>query len=118
MKSKVVLVNVIERKGESALVEWIVSGIPRRAFIPAAEIVEDMAPAEALEAGVPYGVDWENVKLEASAATLAINLRRNNIWTSADLAANVQTAYGCIQATYGVDLAKLAQYAASKKMAT
>lgn len=115
MKSKVVLVNVIERKGESALVEWIVGGIPRRAFIPAVEIVEGMAPADVLEAGVPYGVDWENVTLEASAATLAINLRRNGIWTSADLAANIQTAYGCIQATYGVDLAKLAQYAASQK---
>jgi tryptophan synthase alpha subunit len=118
MKSKAVLVNVIERKGESALVEWIVSGIPRRAFIPAVEIIEDQAPIDILEAGVPYGVDWENITLEASAAALAINLRRNNIWTSADLQANVQVVLGCIQATYGVDLAKLAQYAASKKTTT
>jgi hypothetical protein len=99
MKSKAVLVTVIERKGESALVEWIINGIPRRAFIPAVEIIEDQAPVDVLEAGVPYGVDWENITLEASAAALAINLHRNNIWTGADLAANVQTAYGCIQAT-------------------
>lgn len=115
MKSKAVLVTVIERKGESALVEWIVSGIPKRAFIPAVEVIEDQAPFDVLEAGVPYGVDWENVTLEASAAALAINLRKNGIWTGSDLTANVQVAFGCIQATYGVDLAKLAQYAASKK---
>jgi hypothetical protein len=115
MKSKLIDVRIIQAKGESALVEWVTDGIPYRAFVPLIEIVTDQASEETLKAGIPYGVDWENVQLAASAATLAINLRRNGIWTGEDLRLNLQAALGCIQATYGVDLAKLAEYAGKKK---
>jgi len=64
--------------------------------------------AETLEAGIPYGLPWEEiVTLEATPEAFAAALRANGIWTKKDLEGNVRAVMGVLQSVYGLDLAHL-----------
>lgn len=113
-KTRQIQVTIVNVAGETALVEWVGSGTPYRVYVPLSDIDNGSVAGDLLVAGVPYGVDWESVKLEADSQLLAANLRKNGIWTYSDLLHNPKTAIACLQATYAVDLAKLMQYATTE----
>jgi len=76
----------------AALVEWMIRGDYKRVMVPRAELVETEqrgfyeCSEEVLEAGLPYGVDWEKlIKCSATPLRIAKVLRRRGIWTVADL---------------------------------
>lgn len=99
-------VRVIEQRGPSVVVEY--GGGMKRCIIPAEEVTSGGVDPATLEMGAPYGIPWESVlTLSATPQQLADELRRNGIWTVADLESNPQAAFGAIQAVYGVDLAAL-----------
>lgn len=107
-------VVLVELRGQSAVVQ---RDLVRR-IVPAAELADGAVPLETWEMGVPYGVPWESIlTLSATAQQLADELRRNGIWTFADLERNQAAAFGAIQAVYGLDLAKLIQAAHGYKEA-
>lgn len=109
-------VTVVERRGESALVEWQEGGRVHRAVIPAGDVEEGRVEREQLELGIPHGLPWETIlTLSATPAALADALRRAGIWTLADLERNPRAAYGALQAVYGLDLAALIRAAHAYK---
>ena len=112
---KKITVSVIRIQGESALVEWVVDGIIRRAYIPRDSIsIDKKVEEDILSEGAPYGASWEKVKIpEITADELAQALRRSGIWTVDDLRKNPNLALSAIQSIYRVGLAALNEFAKS-----
>lgn len=80
-------VRIVEKKGESALVQHESDGKQRRVFVPVAEVVDGKCRSDVLDMGIPYGIDWER-RLDLSTITaevVAARLRHYGIWTMDDL---------------------------------
>lgn len=114
-KKKMIAVIAIKSKADVSLVEFTADGLLLRAYIPTLEIIDGKAPEAVLLAGVPYGIDWEDVKLSVRSIDLANALRRAGIWTCEDAMKNPNGIISCLQAVYGVDLAALLKYARENK---
>lgn len=82
----------------AALVEWQIPEDLARAVVPAAEIVrtpegQAFCPQDVLDAGLPWGLPWEQyITLTATALGLARALRRRGYWEVADVARDPQGA--------------------------
>ena len=111
-KPRLVAVQVVRVTGGSALVEFARKGKAQRVTVPAAELQAGKVAQDVLDAGIPYGLPWEETELASiTAADLAANLRTAGIWTTEDLQRNTQKAVGVLQATYQLDLAALLRFA-------
>lgn len=102
-------VKVLNREGASVLVEWN-DGEIHRAYIPVTALKENgTVHKSTLEAGIPYGLEWEDIigELKATPVEVGRKLRAAGIWTANDLFKNGNAALGAIQAAYGLDLATL-----------
>lgn len=110
-----IIVSVVAISDNRAVVERVIGGAPERRIVPARAIAEDdKIPLTVWEAGIEYGLSWEQiVVLHATPETVAAELRRAGIWTLDDLYHKPQAALGALQAAYHLDLAALIQ-AASK----
>lgn len=108
MATQQIAVRVVQRRGESALVEWLDGEQQIRATIPVTAVVDDLVAEDVLAAGIPYGVPWgELVQLTATPEAVQAELYRVGVWTVEDLRRNPQLALGALQRVYGVDLAAL-----------
>jgi len=102
------IVKIIKRQGQAALVEWTDDGVTRRSTVPSAVIQKRRVPTAELKRGIPYGEPWEDlIELHATPETLAAELRRRGIWTVEDLQENAEVARGAILSAYGCELAHL-----------
>lgn len=107
-KTRQVKVRIVQRRGESALVEWLDGEQQQRATIPVTAVVDDHVADDVLLAGVPYGVPWaELVQLTATPAAVQAELYRVGVWTVDDLRQKPQLALGALQRVYGTDLSAL-----------
>ncbi len=105
---KQIKVKVVQRRGESALVEWLDGEQQQRATVPATAVVHNQVAEDVLLAGVPYGVPWADlVQLTATPDAVQAELYRVGVWTVDDLRRNPQLALGALQRIYGTDLAAL-----------
>jgi len=91
-RRKLITVRIIEQRGPSALIEWNVDDDIRRAFVPADTIEGDKCDGEIVEAGVPYGIPWEELADISSITPEAIGkeMRRRGLWTADDMERNMQ----------------------------
>jgi hypothetical protein len=104
-------VKVIARKGQAVLVEWTdEAGHLRRSVLPVNALHDGPdgaahgAEADRPEEGIPYGLPWEAlVTFQATPDALADALRRNGIWTYADLVAKPNEAMAAFRTVYGFD---------------
>lgn len=106
-RAKFTPVHVVQAEGESALVEWSEGDCLCRAYVPAAEIVEDKCPADVLAAGIPYGAPWEDFITVNSVRVVACALRTHGFWTSEDIERRPARAQAVINAALGVSAAHL-----------
>lgn len=107
-ETPVLAVNIIEYRGESALVEFVDDSKLKRAIIPASEVKDGKVDAEILALGIPYGLPWEDlIKLQSTPERLADELRMRGIWTIDDMRRHQSAVFGALQAVYGIDLAAL-----------
>ena len=114
-KEKLIPVKVIKQAADNATVEFTLNKLLQRAVIPAGFIENGKVPEDVLEAGIPYGIDWENVKLSASSIELANMLRRLGIWTYEDAMRNPNRIVSVLQTVYKIDLAALLAFARENK---
>ena len=103
-------VNVIRKQGQVVLVEWAEDGKPKRALVPGDKINNGLCASYILDAGIPYGLQWEELLENVNENTkfveaLATNLRKEGIWTAEDV--TPQKILVALQATYGVDVHKI-----------
>lgn len=109
------LTTVVSRKNDLILVEWNDLGSPKRAWITPNMVVEDKGATVTVRnpgAGIPYGMDWTRVgPMGVTPIDLDKELKRRNIWTIHDLRSRPNEVVGALQSAYGVDLARLLQWA-------
>lgn len=111
-KTRKTEVKIIRKAGENSLVEWMDKGLPRRATVPGRE---NSYSKDVLSAGVPYGVRWEDVEINADAVKLAEALYKNDIWTLEDVMANPKAVIGICMDVIGVNLTAILNYAKPKE---
>lgn len=103
--------KIVSRKNNLYLVEFMGDYSLERRFIVSDMIIEDngqFAIVDNPNAGIPYGMEWEElVSLGATPELIATELRRHGIWTYEDLINDPNGALGAIQAAYRFDLARL-----------
>ncbi len=102
-------VRVVAQEGESALVEWAEEGDLRRAYVPVGKIEGGRCSMDDLNAGIPYGVPWEDL-IDVSGLTreaVGREMRRKGFWTSADINENMRTVQRAINAATGLTAASL-----------
>jgi hypothetical protein len=97
-------------------VEWQNDTGLFRATIPVKKLVDGQADPAILEAGIPYGLPWEELEFSApTGAELAQALRAAGIWTKQDLFSRPKVAVGVLQSLYSVDLGKLIEFATKEQ---
>lgn len=88
-KAKPVTIQVIEKKGQSWIVQWVdkTTGI-HRAYVDRKEVDKNLqVSSKVLSQAHPYGVPWETIKNDVGIdpEVLARALRKYMVWTEEDL---------------------------------
>lgn len=109
-------VQVIRRKANLMLVEWIDSEMPKRAWVSGDMVIEDRGMTALVarpEAGVPYGVEFWRLFTTNQVTPQDVDkaLKRRGIFTIADLRANPNVALNAIMSVHGFNLSALLQAA-------
>lgn len=105
-------VKVIKERGQSALVEYIEYNKTKRVTVAARDVVDDQVSEEAIELGIPYGVEWSKfVALQATPDDLEKNLRQVGIWTAEDALQNADKLLNALMKTYQIDLGTMIRIA-------
>jgi len=81
--SDLVDVTIIERHRASAIVQYVVDGMPYRSSIDPNDLIDGQCPRERL-ADAPYGIDWE-FDIADIARETELALKKAKIWTFTDL---------------------------------
>ena len=111
-KKRHIIIQILEQRGQSALVEWPQEGDLRRAYVPLDKIDNAQCDEDVLNAGLPSGVPWEDL-IDASRLTpetietIAKKLRRQEIWTAVDIEKNMQVVQRTINLATGLTPASL-----------
>lgn len=101
-------VRVLRCQGAAALVEWIEDDLLQRAVVPAEMVEDGQCDSDALAAGIPYGVPFEDLLQPAvTPRALAQALRRRGIWTTEDVYRKPNEVIAALQSAYGLDLAAI-----------
>lgn len=108
-------VTVISRKNDMLLVQWEQMGSLRRSWVTPDMVVENrgaVATVRDPNAGVPYGMDWTRVgPFGVTPVDIDRELKRRGIWSIDDLRARPNEVIGALMSAYGMDLARLLQWA-------
>ncbi len=105
-------VNVIQSRGEGAVVEWVDGGKSYRKVVPFDKIKDGKIEEEDLNKSPDYGIPWaKEISLSASSDDLETALHNAGIWTSHDAMSNVGSIIGALNATYELDLASILETA-------
>jgi hypothetical protein len=108
-KVKHIIIQVVEQRGQSALVEWPQEGDLRRAYVPVDAISNAKCDEDVLNAGLPYGVPWEDL-IDASGLmpeAIGKELRRLGFWTAVDIEKSIQGTQRAINKATGLTPASL-----------
>lgn len=102
-RRKLVPVIVRAQKDGSTLVEFATGDDIGRCYVPADKIEDDKVDKTVLEAGIPYGIPWEDVLPDLpkqQAQLLGRELRKHGVWTEEDTN-NVGAVKRAIGAVFG-----------------
>ena len=111
-------VDIIAEDDKVVLAQWH-DGEPRRAYVPTSEVEGSKAPAEVLDAGIPYGAPWAEIVgkmlkvVDLSPEAFAASLHKHNIWTARDIEKNPRAAKRAIDAALGITAGGLLRRARS-----
>lgn len=101
-------VKIIKVEGDASLVEYVLDGRLQRATIPTGKIKGNEASAYSLNAGIPFGADWENlIELKATPVSIANALRNRGVWTPEDAKRNPRQVVLALQTACAIDLSKI-----------
>ena len=104
-------IRIIAAKGNSTLVEYVIDGLLARRYVPTAQINGNIAPAEILERGIPYGYPWEEMQLKFDSARFADEMRKAALWTPQDVLKNPQAVWSALRATFTVNFTTVLEQA-------
>lgn len=106
-------VTVIASKGASSLIQWVIDGKTKRAFVPIQSVVNDECSAEALSMSAPYGTQWEKF-VEAKTVrpeAIADALRAEGFWTHQEIENEPGRAQSVVDREIGIIAATICRLA-------
>lgn len=107
---------LIQSEDKTSLVEAKVDGQMVRVFIPTHKLTPDELPVSLLNAGIPYGVPFEEIfEAQASGEAVAKAMHDNGVWTVEDMRNRPEDAIAALQAAYRLDFAMLIKAAEEQK---
>ena len=110
-------VKMLERRGETVLLEWADGDETKRGYLPASVVIPETAEialavsASELPLAAPYGVPWAallQVDPSDFSERLQKALHNANLWTFDDVMKNPNSVIGAIQVALGVSMATVA----------
>lgn len=103
------IVSILEKQNQAALVEWSDALGQHRAIVPQDKIgKQGDIDVQELEYGIPYGVPWETLAMvTVTPHILARLLRARGIWTEDDLRRNIPQVHATFQEAFSIDLKNL-----------
>ena len=106
---KTVEVRIVSENGGALLVEYYDKAHgAQRVTVPPEVVKDGKAPLAELEAGIPYGIDWDGVKLKAfSIEDIVRALHDEGIWTKDDLSQRRAVVYAAINRVAGALMSDL-----------
>lgn len=110
----IVTIQVVLRKGASALVQWMDNGHVNRVVVPENALLSDTTiTKEAIDQGITYGVPWKELisSVTVSGDALENALHDQGIWTYKDFFDKSQEVMGAIHTAFGITYSSLAQLA-------
>ena len=93
-------VQVIQRTGESVLVEYQADGGYQRVFIPVLELGDGYALDDVLAQAIEYGFPWGECDLTLDPDKFTTEMRNAGIWTAEDALKNPQGLFTALNATF------------------
>lgn len=93
-------VTVIQRTGESALVQYQLDGAEKRVFIPASELGNGYVLDNVLAQAVEYGYPWQECNLVLDAQRFETEMRNAGLWTAEDVLKNPQGLFTALNVTF------------------
>jgi len=106
-------IKIIQQDLRAALVEWCDGEGLHRCIIPVSVVKSGEVTQYDLEAGQPYGEDWESFLKLPTAQFVARLLRDNGVWTFADLKGDVRKTRAALAMAYSKVLIDLLECAKS-----
>jgi len=105
------IVKIISRNGEAAVIEWVEAGRAERSVVPhraIREVAPGILEVDHPEEGAPYGARWSKmINFSVTPEAVEKALRDYGIWTVEDLHRNHIQALAAIQSLYAADLGQL-----------
>jgi len=106
-----VTVNVVEKRGKSAVVEWV-DGKAFRKVVPLKDVKDGEILESVLKKSPDYGVPWaKEVDPNATPEDIEVALHNAGIWTAEDALRNPAGIKGAINAAYKSGLVEILQAA-------
>ena len=114
-KTKKLAIRLVQKAGEAGLVEWVDGADWKRAYIPLDEVAVKVDET-VLDAGIPYGLEWNKIKpKQLDPLDLQNQLRKAGIWTAEDLAHNPQAASLALLEFAGANLTAIIEFSYKKE---
>jgi hypothetical protein len=108
-------VTLVNRKGQSVLVEYVEAGTVHRRYVPVDEVQGGAVENEVLEQGIQYGFPWEEVELTFNAEQFAKEMHNVSIWTVEDALRNPKNLWSALRATLAENLTEILTIASGEK---
>lgn len=106
-RRKPIDVTVIKTDGQSALVQYVNSGL-QRVHVPAYQVVDGKCDKETLDAGIQYGLPFDElVTINVTPQYVAECLHAADIWSLDDIVHKPNAVNAALKRAYGLDLAAL-----------
>jgi hypothetical protein len=108
-------VNVVSKKGETVLVEYMQDGKSERKYIPANELGDGHVLDNVLHQGIPYGYPFEEIYLTFDSQKFANELHQVGVWTVEDTLKYPQKLWSALNATFADSISKILATALHEK---
>ena len=92
-------VTVVSKKGETALVQYMLDGVLNRKYIPVKELGNGYVLDTVLDKGIPYGHPWDEINLTFDSNRFAHEMRQVGLWTVEDAMKSPQKLWSALNAT-------------------
>jgi len=111
-----IAVNIVAKRGMSAVVEWVDDGKAFRKTVPLKDVKDGEILESVLKKSPDYGVPWaKEVDPNATPEDIEVALHNAGIWTAEDALRNPAGIKGAINAAYKSGLVEILQAAKKYK---
>lgn len=109
------IVTILETKGKSTLVEYMVDEMLYRKYVPTEKVLANFVEDEVLASGINYGFPWEEMDIKFDMRRFAIEMQNAELWTAQDVLKSPQKLTGVLRKVFEEDFKAILQTAVQEQ---